>query len=184
MVGDLTGWARPTSLVRWISMTSARSLRRVTEDVEGVSMSCVAFCKSLASGWLDRSSESIDISSTESFFSELWLAFEVRLRLLEARFAAVEGFAHSGTGCNRSNCRRNRLVYSFPSIKSSDSVNRNLRSRGLDAKETVIRSSSLSTHAALCESLSSLSGSCEVDEWMRSNLSCREGFGLESRKNS
>lgn len=134
-------------------MTSGRSLRRVVEDAEGVSMSWVAFCKSLASGWWDRSSESIDISSAELLFSELWLAFKVRLRLFEARFAAVEGFAHSGTGYNRSNCRRNRLVYSFPSIKSSDSVDRNLCSRGLDAKETVIRSSSLSTQAALCESL-------------------------------
>lgn len=39
---ELTGCARPTSLVRWISMTSGRSFRRVDED-EGALRNSVVF---------------------------------------------------------------------------------------------------------------------------------------------
>ncbi len=39
-------------------------------------------------------------------------------------------------------------MYSLPLTRSSASVSRSLRSRGLEARETVMRSSSLSTQAA------------------------------------
>ena len=56
--------------------------------------------------------------------------------------------AQAGLGCNLSYCRLKRLIYSLPSITSSLSVLRNFRSRVLEARETTIRSSSLSYQVA------------------------------------
>lgn len=90
------------------------------------------------------------MSSADASSLELFGEPEVRLRFLWKAFLAAAGFVHSGTGYNRSNCRRSRLVYSLPLTRSSDSVSRNLRSLGLEANETTMRSSSLSIHAAAC----------------------------------
>ena len=84
------------------------------------------------------------MSSPEALVSEL--AGDLR-RLLWACLFAAEVFAHSGTGYNRSNWRRSRFVYSLPLTRSSESEIRSLRSRGLEARETTMRSSSLSNHA-------------------------------------
>ncbi len=89
------------------------------------------------------------MSSADTSSSELFEEPEIRLRFLWEDFLIAEGFAHSGTGYNRSNCRRSRLVYSIPLTRSSDSVSRSLRSLGLEAKDTTIRSSSLSTQAGV-----------------------------------
>ena len=46
-------------------------------------------------------------------------------------------------------CWRSLSIYSLPLTKSSDSVSLNLRSRGFEAKETIILSSSLSSHTGI-----------------------------------
>ena len=51
---------------------------------------------------------------------------------------------HSGVGWRRSYCRRRRAIYSRPLTMSSSAVSRSLRSRGVEASETVMRSSALS----------------------------------------
>lgn len=114
--------------------------------------------------------------------SELPELFDVLRRPFLVVFLLAEGFAQSGTGYNRSNCRRNRLVYSLPLIKSSDSATLSFRNRGFDANETVMRSSSLSTHAALSSSFNWASLSAEVGAGKSAGTSTAEG--PESRKNS
>lgn len=128
-----------------MSIASGRSLPPPEE--EGLIRSML-FWRSLVRGGTERSSESMDISSAEGSSLELWLAFVSRRRLLWLGFTAAEAFAQLGTGHSFSNCRRNRFVYSLPLTKSSDSVFRSFRRRGFDANETMMRSSSLSTHAA------------------------------------
>lgn len=92
--------------------------------------------------------ESVEsVSSSEAMASELSEELEVLCCFLGVRFFTAEGFAHSGTGYRRSNWRRNRFAYSLPLTRSSDSEIRSFRSRGFEARETTIRSSSLSTHA-------------------------------------
>ena len=61
------------------------------------------FFRNLASGWVDRSSDSTDISSAEASASELSEAVDNFLGFLGATFFAAEGFAQSGTGYSRSN---------------------------------------------------------------------------------
>ena len=61
------------------------------------------FCKSLASGWVDRSSDPTNMSSAEALASELSEAVDSFLRFFDAPFFAAEGFAQSGTGYSRSN---------------------------------------------------------------------------------
>lgn len=137
----------PTSLVRWMSITSGRSFFR---DAETAGVGCVrlaVFWRILARGCVEISSESRDISSPETLISELSELFEMLRLFLGACFFAAKGFAHSGTGYNRSNCRRSRFVYSLPLTRSSVSAMRSLRSRGLEARETIMRSSSLSIQA-------------------------------------
>ena len=95
---------------------------------------------------------------------------------------AAEGLAHSGTGYNRSNCCRSRFVYSFPFTRSSDSVSRSLRSLGFEAKDTVIRSSSLSIHAGAWPLGDVLCSSSEVRASSRSVLGMADG--AESTKKS
>lgn len=76
-----------------MSITSGRSLLRPDGEVELVLTRSVAFWRSFASGWTERSTESIDMLSAE--VSPLELSLD-RRRLLG--FTMVEGFAHSGTG--------------------------------------------------------------------------------------
>ena len=106
-------------------------------------------CKSFASGGAERVSESIDASPSEELAEECLEASRFRRSLPFICRFVEDGLAHSGTGYRRSNCWRSRLVYSLPFTRSSDSVFRNLRSRGLEASDTVIRSSSLSIHAGV-----------------------------------
>ena len=128
-------------------MTSGRSFLRVGEVVGFADWrKLVVDWRSLASGWAERSSESMDMSSEDTASSELFDLIEDRLRFLRD-FLAAKGLAHSGTGYSRSNCCRSRLVYSLPLTRSSDSVSLSLRSLGLEANDTTICSSSLSTHA-------------------------------------
>lgn len=77
-------------------------------------------------------------------------------------FLRAEGLAHSGTGYSRSNCWRRRLLYSLPFTRSSFSLTRSFRRRGLEARETVRRSSSLSIHAGGWASFVSSSSSSDV----------------------
>lgn len=122
-------------------MTSGRSLGFLVE------LTCVlvrepAFWSSLARGRVERSASSTSISSEDIEESEP--ADDLR-----RRFAGLdEGNAHSGTGFRRSNCLRNRFVYSLPLTTSSVSFTRSFRNREFPASETVNRSSSLSSQAA------------------------------------
>ena len=133
--------------MRWISITSERSFRR-PEEVEGNWIRLSTFCRSLARGCVERSfdSGSTDMVSVSSLVA--LLASDDRLFLVETCFLFAGGFTHSGIGWSRSNWRRSRLVYSLPLITSSDSKFLSLRKRGTEASDTVMRSSSLSTHAA------------------------------------
>lgn len=142
----------------------------------------MVFVRSLASGWVDRSSDLTDMSSAEVFISELSEAVDSFLRFLKAPLFAAEGFAQSGTGYSRSNWRRSRLLYSLPLTRSSDSVVLSFLSLGFDARETTTRSSSLSTHAA------PLLSSDRVVLWSGFDLGKRSGIfttdGVESSRNS
>lgn len=60
-------------------------------------------CRSLASGWVDRSSDPTDMSSAEALASELSEAVDNLFRFLDATCSATVGFAQSGTGYSRSN---------------------------------------------------------------------------------
>jgi len=141
----LAGCAPPTSLLRWTSITSGRSFLREVELVGGCCKKEPVFCRSFERGGAESSSLSMDISLVESSVPDSMESLETLLGFFDFRLG--EGFAHSGTGYSRSNCCRNRLVYSLPLTRSSASVSRSLRSRGFDASETRMRSSSLSTHA-------------------------------------
>jgi hypothetical protein len=84
-------------------MTSGRSFLR---DMEALGVGCVRlveFWRSLAKGGVDKSSESIDISSAETLTSEVSELFNGLRLFLWTRFLAAKGFAHSGTRYNRSN---------------------------------------------------------------------------------
>jgi len=132
--------------------------------------------RSLARGW----AESEEVVSSSDMASELLEELEVLRRSLWVFLFTADGLAHSGTGYRRSNWRRNRFVYSLPLTRSSDSEMRSFRRRGFDTKETIIRSSSLSIHAAaFSPSDGSSSESCVGK---RSGMSTTDG--LESRKNS
>ena len=119
------------------------------------------FCISFASGVAERFSESTDISLADPSLSELADSSKLFLRFLCDVFRLGGGFAHSGTGYSRSNCCRKRLIYSLPVTRSSASVCRSFRSRGLDAKDTTMRSSSLSTHAGASRAFSTSSSYSE-----------------------
>lgn len=121
--------------VFWMLIFSARSF--IFFPGAGASLDReLASCKNRASGRVDISSSSADNEESE--------LPEDLLR----RFVGLEDCcAHSGTGCNTSNCLLNRLEYSFPLTISSDSFTRSFRSRVCPASETFNRSSSLSSHA-------------------------------------
>lgn len=152
------------SFVRWISITPGRNFRFLLPPCSALRVRLSASLSSSASGCTVGSSSSISASSAEELSSaEGFPAPEaVRLFFFGGRLAC--GFAHSGTGYSRSNlaflatsrhhrahvcahCLRKRLAYSLPLMTSSSSVRLSLRSRGTDASDTVIRSSSLSSHA-------------------------------------
>ena len=79
----LTGWTPLTSLVRWMSMTSGRSFFRVEEAVEVVGWTrSVVDWMSFASGWAEKSSESVSMSSADTSSLELFVEFEDCLRFL------------------------------------------------------------------------------------------------------
>ena len=140
------------------------------------------FCRSLARGGLDRSSILTDISSAEAFASELSEAVDSFLRFLGATFLAAEEFAQSGIGYSRLNWRRSRLLYSFPLTMSSDSAVLSFRILELDVRETTMRSSSLSNHAAVLPSSEGDESWSEVVWGRKSGIFATEG--VESRKNS
>lgn len=133
------GCVRGISLVLWISRTSGRSFVRF--DVVAVRVSELTSCSILARGSVERSGSSTSISLDET--EEVELA-----ESLLWRFAGLEWSAHSGTGFRRSNCLRSRLEYSLPLTTSSASLIRSFRSRGLPARETASRSSSLSSQGS------------------------------------
>lgn len=172
--GKLTGCVFPTSFNRWISITSWRSLRFPPDRVlSSVRVRSVAFWRSLARGCADSSSSSASVSIPSSASESSESVFR--------RFAASSGSTHSGVGCNRRNCLRNRRVYSLPLITSSDSVVRSLRNLALPARETANRSSSLSCQIAGAESSPS-----SVSDGVSDNgaVSVDSGAIPESRKKS
>lgn len=74
-------------------------------------------------------------------------------------------------------------MYSLPLTRSSDSLRRNLRSRGFEANEITIRSSSLSTHAGGFPPLDILPSSPECCRVTASPFTAPPD-GPESRKKS
>ena len=56
------------------------------------------FFRSLASGWVHRSSDATDMSSSEALASELSETVDNFLLFFDVKFLAAEGFAQSGTG--------------------------------------------------------------------------------------
>lgn len=75
----------------------------MVEPVDVGRVSILIFCRSLASGCVDRSSVPTDISPAEAFASELPEAVDSFLLFFETTSLATEGYAQPGTGCNRSN---------------------------------------------------------------------------------
>lgn len=135
------------SFVRWMSSTSGRNFRFLPVPFSARRVRLSASLRSFASGCAEMSSSSISMSSSEhasssaeeASFSEIFLLF------LEGRLVA--GVAHSGVGYILSNCLRSLRAYSFPLIKSSASVFRSFFSLGTAARDTTMRSSSLSSQA-------------------------------------
>jgi hypothetical protein len=103
-------------------------------------VSCWEPCKSFASGftWASESESSPDESPELEDPSLCRRRFRAR---------SLDAATHSGTGCSRSNCRRRRSEYTLPLTVSSSVLILSFRRRGADARETVIRSSSLSSQA-------------------------------------
>ena len=159
-------------------MTPGRSFLLVPEAL-GIDCVRLVLCSNLANGCVDTSSDPIVISSAE-LWSESSDTFDDLLFFGFAPFFTAEGFAHSGTGYSRSNCRRSRFVYTLPFTRSSASVVRSLRNRAFEASEITLRSSSLSIQAGR----SSRSDRLHSDPYLgdRSGISIVEG--PESRKNS
>lgn len=168
----------PTSFVRWMSITSCLSFR-IFAGRSSSRVRSLILCKSLPSGLVVVSSSpsvsmrSLSESSEEAFcLASLFLLFFVD---------RTEGFAHSGVGYRRSYCLRSLLVYSFPLTISSASLTLSFRNLELFASDTVMRSSSLSSHAALGFPADEFSLS---DVWTSSWVPCAKVSGPESRKNS
>lgn len=130
-----------------MSIISGRNFLQVLELVDEARSKEPASWRSFDRGGADKFSLSTDNSLPEPSALEVIDPSIAPLRFLWYAFCLGGGFAHSGTGYSRSNCCRSRLAYSMPLTKSSSSVSRSLRSRGLDASDTMVRSSSLSTHA-------------------------------------
>jgi len=144
-VGRLTGWVPPTSLVRWMSRTSGRSFRFFLDCLSSSLVRSLMFWRSLARGLVVVSSSlSVSMASfLDSLEAALWFA-----SLLLLFLGRADETAQSGVGYRRSYCLRSLLVYSLPLTISSASLTLSFRSLELFARETVIRSSSLSSHAA------------------------------------
>ena len=88
-----------TSLVRWMSMTSGRSVLRVEVVLSVDSVSGVVDWRSLARGWVEWSLESTEMSSAEASSSDELASLENFRRFrLDALFFDADGYAHSGTG--------------------------------------------------------------------------------------
>jgi hypothetical protein len=138
----LDGWTPGISLVRWMSITSERSLARLAV-LAGVLVRDPASWSRRASGRVERSESSKSISSSSEDIEEPDTADDLRRRFV----GRDEGCAHSGTGFKRSNCLRSRFVYSLPLTMSSLSLTRNFRDRAFPAREIANRSSSLSSQA-------------------------------------
>ena len=130
------------SRVRWISITSGRSLDRLIAE-DGILARDPASWRSRARGKVERSESSRSIPSSSEEIDDPDAAEDLRLRFV----GREEGCAHSGTGFSRSNCLRNRFVYSLPLTISSLSFTRSFRSRLFPASDTTNRSSSLSSQA-------------------------------------
>jgi hypothetical protein len=142
-----------------MSTTSGRSLRFfVGRSVRDVSIRVrePAVRSSSASDWAEEveNSSSMDMSESEASSSKSSGPLtELLRRLLRSEDFPFACLAHSGVGWRRSYCLLSRLIYSLPLITSSVSVLRNFRSLVFDARETEMRSSSLSTQAG-CRSCS------------------------------
>lgn len=163
-------------------MTSGCSFLPLSELLDIDRVRLLVFDRSLASGWVDKSSDLTDMSSAELFTSELSEALDNFLLSLKAPVFAAEGFAQSGTGYSRSNWRRSRSLYSLPLTRSSDSVFLSFLSLALEARETTTRSSSLSSHAAPLSLSDSIEPSSSLDLGKRSGMFTTDG--LESSRNS
>jgi hypothetical protein len=142
-----------------MSTTSGRSLRFfVGRSVWDVSIRVrePAVRSSSASGWVEEveNSSSTDMSESEASLPKpSGPSTELLRRLLPSEGFPLACLTHSGVGWRRSYCLLNRLIYSLPLIMSSVSVLRNFRSLVFDARETEMRSSSLSIQAG-CRSCS------------------------------
>lgn len=140
-----------TLLVFWISITSGRNFRRFagcSEEERSVCNKEPAVRRSSARGRVEEgeNSSSMDMSEPESSAPDeaSWLPMDCLLLPDVLLFCVL---AHAGVGCSRSYCLRSLLMYSLPLTTSSASVSRSFRKRVLEARETVMRSSSLSIHA-------------------------------------
>lgn len=142
-------WLGEMSFIRSIAMTSGRNFGRLLLICCVVRARDMLLLSSFASGCVVKSpvSESSSDSST---------ADESRRRFLELDAVAV--CAHFGRGFKISNCCHSLRWYSRPVITSSPSYLRSFLRRGTDVSETIILSSSLSSHAGgarFCKVISS-----------------------------
>lgn len=145
-----------------MSITSGRSLRRF--DGWSVQDMLVrerepAVRSSSARGWVEEveKSSSMDMSESEAPEEVPWSSRELLRRLFRSNDFLLASLAHSGVGCRCSYCLLSRWTYSLPLIMSSASVLRSFRSRVLEASETEMRSSSLSTQAMCLPSFAGVS---------------------------
>lgn len=156
-----------------MSMTSGRNLVRF--PLGAVLEREDASCSSLASGRVDKSSSSTSFPAEDIEEPD---EAEDRRRRFVGR--PDDANTHSGVGLRRWNCCRNRFVYSRPGIMSSVSLTLNFRNLESLARETISRSSSLSSHAGA-------SPACEPPS--SESVRCIKAFDLtgsvpSSRKNS
>ena len=153
------GWMPGISFTRWMSMTSGRSFRFLPLPGADCRTRLSAFCRSFDKGAAEGRSSSTSMSSPEAASSES-APSETR-RFLRAGIC-IASRAQSGVGWSISNCLRSLFVYSLPFTMSSASVLRSLRSRGTEASDTIMRSSSLSSHAGGCLDRKGVSSSSDV----------------------
>lgn len=179
-----------------MSKTSSRSLCLSPGfAVSSPLVRLVEFCSSRERGFDDNSSSSsssppysLSSSLSDSISSVRPSGGTARsvFRLFALR--SLASTVHAGAGCSRSNCLRSRLVYSLPLTTSSASVNLSFRSRSLPARDTLSRSSSLSSQADAKRAAESFETSCSSSDEMAvvslSGASLLAAAGPVSRKKS
>lgn len=142
-------WLGDMSFIRSIAMTSGLSFGRLLLSCAVVRVRDMLLLSSFARGCVVKSPSSESSSESSNADESLRRFFEL---------IAVAACAHFGRGFKSSNCWRSLRWYSLPVITSSPSYLRSFLRRGTDMSDTIMRSSSLSSHAvgARCCEMTSL----------------------------